>query len=72
MRDSYFLNPWVKQIKSYSLSKTANSKAFSCKLRDNTTYSKVLITWARPTRFVGLASTAEVTFILVLHDKGQP
>ena len=66
-----FLNPWVNQIKSYSPSKTANSKAFSCKLCDNTTYSKILITWAGPTRFVGLANTAEVTFILVFHDKGQ-
>ena len=41
-------------------------------MRDNTTDSKVLITWAGPTRFVGQVSTAEVTFILVLHDKGQP
>ena len=49
-----------------------NSKALSCKLRNKTTYSKVLITWAGPTRFVGLANTAEVTFILVFHDKGQP
>ena len=35
-------------------------------MRNNTTYNKGLITWT------GLASSAEVTFIPVLHEKGQP
>ena len=34
-------------------------------MRNNTTYNKGLITWT------GLASSAEVTFIPVLHEKGQ-
>ena len=35
-------------------------------MRNNTTYNKGLITWT------GLASSAEVTFIPVLLEKGQP
>ena len=35
-------------------------------LRDNTTHSKSLITWA------GLAGSTEMTFIRVLHEPGQP
>ena len=34
-------------------------------MRNNTTYNKGLITWT------GLASSAEVTFISVLHEKGK-
>ena len=34
-------------------------------MRNNTTYNKGLITWT------GLASSAEVTFIPVLHEKGK-
>ena len=41
------------------MTKAVNSKGFTCKLRDNTTHSKGLITWA------GLASSTEVTFIPV-------
>ena len=35
-------------------------------------HSKGLITWAGLARFVGLATSAEVTFIPVLREKGQP
>ena len=34
-------------------------------MRNNTTYNKGLITWT------GLASSAEVTFFPVLHEKGK-
>ena len=52
--------------------KAANSKAFACKLRDYTTHSRDLVRWAGLARFVGPASSAEVTFIPVLHEKGLP
>ena len=52
--------------------KMANSQAFMCKLCDNTTHRKGLVTWPGLARFVGLASSGKVTFIPVLHELGQP
>ena len=52
--------------------KAANFKAFKCKLRDNTTHSKGLITWAGLAVSVGPASSAEVTFIPVLPILEDP
>ena len=52
--------------------KAANFKAFKCKLRDNTTHSKCLITWAGLAVSVGPASSAEVTFIPVLPILEDP
>ena len=47
----YFENPWVNYIRPVfshtRTTKAANSKAFTCKMCDNTTHSKGLITWAR-------------------------
>ena len=44
---AFFHGRTVKVILSHRrIAKAANSKAFSCKLRDNTTHSKGLITWA--------------------------
>ena len=43
--------------------KAANSKAFICKLRDDTTHSKGLIKWPGLAWFVGQAVCAEVTVI---------
>ena len=53
------------RILSYMNQIPANSKALTCKLHDNTSHIEGLITWAR------LASSAEVTFITVFHERGQ-
>ena len=42
-----------------------------CKLLDKTTHSERLITWVGLGWFVALDSSAKVTFIPVLHEKGQ-
>ena len=55
--------------------KTENSlihELRNCKLRDYTTHIRDLIRWAGLARFVGPASSAKVTFIPVLHEKGLP
>ena len=70
LHDSYFENPCGlnKQV-NFSCTRTTkavDSKAFTCKLCYNTTWSRGLNTSA------GLDSSADVTFILVLHEKGQP
>ena len=59
---------WLDRVDfSYTwTTKTANSKAFTCKLCYNATHSRGLNTWA------GLDSSAKVTFIPVLHEKCQP
>ena len=36
----------LSRILSHTNHENGNSKAFTCKLRDNTTHNKVLITWA--------------------------
>ena len=56
----------LSRILSFSHTRTtkaANSKAFTCKLRDNTTHSKGLITRAGLSRFVGWLARLGVKWI---------